>query len=96
MCTRVKHWYKSIVILQGCRVVQGYRCTASVQGYRSNTGVQLHRSVTGVQGYRCSTRYRCTGEVQLCNECRRSTENQGSRSNTGVVQAYSFSTVLVV
>jgi hypothetical protein len=37
-----------------------------------------------------------TGEVQLCNGCRRSTGDQGSRSSTGVVQACSFSTVIVV
>jgi hypothetical protein len=84
-----------VLVYRDVGVVQRYRYTVSVQRYSSDKwyssigASQVYRNTGVVQVYRCI-------EVHLCNGCRKSTGDQVSSSSTGVVQAYSFSTVLVV
>jgi len=85
-----------VLVYRDVGVVQGYRYTESGQRYSSDkwySGIgasQVYRDIGAVQVYRC------IGELHLCNGCRKSTGDQVSSSSTGVVQVYSFSTVLVV
>jgi hypothetical protein len=92
LCSDVVLVYRDVGVVQGFCI---HRYTESVQRYSSD---KWYSSIGASQVYRDTgvvQVYRCIGEVHLCNGCRKSTGDQVS-SSTGVVQAYSFSTVLVV